>query len=126
VLALVVVVVIGAIAVVIDGAPGLGSDFGGPLAMVPAFALLFVLVGRLKSSWRLAVGIGVSAVAVVVGLALLDWMRPPAERTHLGRFVDEVSNGEAWQVVARKLWCSWCSRFWSSPCSDRGCSGSRR
>ena len=103
VLALVVVVVIGVVAIVIDGAPGLGSDFGGPLAMVPAFALLIVLVGRLRSSWGLAVGIGLAAIVVVVGLALLDWMRPAAERTHLGRFVDEVTNGEAWQVVARKL-----------------------
>ena len=103
VLALVVVVVIGVVAVVVDGAPGLGSDFGGPLAMVPAFALLVVLVGRIRSSWRLGVGIGLAAVAVVGGLALLDWMRPAEERTHLGRFVDEVTNGEAWQVVARKL-----------------------
>jgi hypothetical protein len=102
-LAIVVIVVIGAIAIILDGAPGLGSDFGGPLAMVPAFGLLVVMVGRLRSSWRLAVGIGLGAVVVVVGLALLDWLRPADQRTHLGRFVDEVSNGEAWQVVGRKL-----------------------
>lgn len=103
VLAVVVVVVIGVLAVVVDGAPGLGSDFGGPLALVPAFALLVVLVGRLRSSWRLGVGVALAAVVVVVGLALLDWMRPADDRTHLGRFVDAVNNGEAWQVVGRKL-----------------------
>ena len=102
-LALVVVVVVGTAAIVVDGTPGLGSDFGGPLAMVPAFAVLVVLVGRLRSSWRLGVGIGLATVAVVVGLALLDWLRPAEERTHLGRFVDAASNGEAWQVVGRKL-----------------------
>ena len=103
VLALVLVVVIGVVAIVVDGAPGLGSDFGGPLAMLPAFAVLVVLVGRLRSSWGLGVGIGLAAVTVVVGLALLDWMRPADQRTHLGRFVDTVSDGEAWMVVGRKL-----------------------
>lgn len=101
--ALAAVVIIGAAAVVIDGAPGLGSDFGGPLALIPAFAVLAVLVAQLRASWRGGIGVAAATVAVVAGLSLLDWLRPPDERTHLGRFVEAMANGETWQVIGRKL-----------------------
>ena len=35
-------------------------------------------------------------------VAVLDWRRGPEERTHLGRFVEQVLTGEAWTVVSRK------------------------
>lgn len=102
-MALTAVLVIGAAAVVIDGAPGLGSDFGGPLALIPAFAVLALLVANLRASWRGGVGVAATTALVVAGLSLLDWVRPPDERTHLGRFVEAMANGETWQVIGRKL-----------------------
>jgi hypothetical protein len=102
-LALAVVVVIGAVAVVVDGAPGLGSDFGGPIAMVPAFTILALTVARIRMSWRAALGIVGLTVAVVITLAVIDYQRPAQDRTHLGAFVASVLDGEAAQVVSRKL-----------------------
>jgi hypothetical protein len=41
-------------------------------------------------------------VVAVGSIAVLDWARPAAERSHLGRFVEQVLTGEAWTVVSRK------------------------
>lgn len=101
--ALAAVLVIGAVAVVIDGAPGLGSDLGGPLAMIPAFAVLAFFLAQLRASWRTGLGVAAATVSVVAALSALDWLRPPDERTHLGRFVEAMANGETWQVIGRKL-----------------------
>jgi hypothetical protein len=43
-----------------------------------------------------------AAVLTVGTVAVLDWRRPPGERSHLGRFVEQVLTGEAWTVVSRK------------------------
>ena len=39
----------------------------------------------------------------VLGVSFLDWLRPPEDRTHLGRFIDELLSGELVAVVIRKL-----------------------
>jgi hypothetical protein len=101
--ALAVVVAIGAVAIVVDGAPGLGSDFGGPIAMVPAFTILALTVARIRMSWRAALAIAGLTVAVVAALAIIDYQRPAQDRTHLGAFVASVLDGEATQVIGRKL-----------------------
>ena len=96
------VVGLGVVLVVVDGAPPWGSDVGGVLALLPALAVLALLVtGRRVSAARLA-GAGLAAVALVTGLALLDHTRPVDRRTHLGRFVDQVANGTAGTVLRRK------------------------
>ncbi|UZN02939.1 hypothetical protein [Cellulomonas sp. S1-8] len=102
-LAVASVVAIGAVLVVVDGAPAWGADFGGPPAIILAFAMLAVAVSGRRVSWRLVLLVGAVGVAVVLGFAALDWMRPPAERTHLGRFLDTVIAGGLWDVVWRKL-----------------------
>ncbi|AEE47715.1 hypothetical protein Celf_3607 [Cellulomonas fimi ATCC 484] len=102
-LATVLVAGLGLLLVVVDGAPGLGSDFGGPPALILAFALLAIVVSGRSVNWKvLAVVLGVGAL-VVGGFAVLDWMRPPADRTHLGRFFATVLDGGLWDVVYRKL-----------------------
>jgi len=45
----------------------------------------------------------VGAGALVVLVALLDWLRPAGSRTHLGEFVESVLTGEAGAVVGRKV-----------------------
>jgi len=43
-----------------------------------------------------------AAVVAVGTVAVLDWLRPADERSHLGRFVEQVLTGEAWTVISRK------------------------
>jgi hypothetical protein len=97
-----IVAAIGLVATICDGAPGFGSDFGGPPAIIPAFAVLALLVAGVKVSWRRAVLIAGVTLTVIVLLSALDWLRGPGERTHLGRFVQTVIDGGAWPVVRRK------------------------
>ncbi len=96
-----------AITVVADGWPAFGSDVGGVLACVPAFALVAVLLGGWRVTGRAAVAIGAGAAAVVAVFALVDLARPADERTHVGRFVADIGNGEAWLVLRRKLESNW-------------------
>lgn len=88
--------------VVVDGTPGIGSDFGGVLALVPAFTICWlVLSGRRASVGRLGLAVALGAV-VVLGIAVLDYLRPADQQTHLGRFVGQVLDGSALTVVQRK------------------------
>lgn len=93
---------IGAFAVAVDGWPSFGADFGGVLALLPGVAVLAFGV----AGWRLTVAraalVTALTVAVVAAIAVADWTRPDARRSHLGRFVQDVLDGEAVEVVRRK------------------------
>jgi hypothetical protein len=93
---------IGVVATALDVSPAWGSDFGGPIGMVPAFAVLTLLVLGLRLSWRRLLLIGIGTVAVLTAVSVADWLRPPEDQTHLGRFVQTVIDGGALQVIARK------------------------
>jgi hypothetical protein len=96
------VVVLGLSAVGVIGTPALGRDFGGVLAALPGFALLAMLLIRTRvTPARLLAVLGAAVVAVGT-LAVLDWRRPPGDRSHLGRFVEQAMTGEAATVVLRK------------------------
>jgi hypothetical protein len=97
-----VTLLLGLAVVALDGAPQLGRDFGGVLAAVPAFLLLAMLLTRTRVSVARLVAILGAAVVVVGTLAFLDWLRPADQRTHLGRFVQQLIDGDAWTVVSRK------------------------
>ncbi|HEU0103935.1 MAG TPA: hypothetical protein VFR07_16585 [Mycobacteriales bacterium] len=100
--ALLVVPVAGLVAVAADGAPMWGSDVGGVLALVPAFVVLaLLLTGTRVSVVRLALAV-VAAALVVTAFALADAARPARDRTHLGRFVGQVRDGTAGDVLGRK------------------------
>jgi hypothetical protein len=93
---------LGLVTVAVIGAPMLGRDFGGVLAALPGFLLLAMLLTGTRVTWaRLLAILGLAVVAVSL-VAVLDWLRPAEQRTHLGRFVGQVLTGEAWTVVARK------------------------
>jgi hypothetical protein len=96
------VAVVGVVATVLDGMPGLGSDFGGPPALVPGFAVLALLAAGVRIGWGRAIAVLAAAAAVVIGFAVLDWTRPADDRTHLGRFVETVLDGGLWPVIVRK------------------------
>jgi len=97
------VAVIGTVAVVIDGWPTFGADFGGVLALVPGFTLLTLGVAGAGFSARRVAAATVAAVGAVSAIAVLDWTRPAGERSHLGRFVQQVIDGDAGAVLTRKI-----------------------
>ncbi len=100
--ALLVVLGCGVVVVGLIGAPTLGRDFGGVLAAVPGFLLLAMLLGGIRVTVLRLAAVIAAAVVVVGSVAVLDWTRPPAQRSHLGRFVAQVLDGQAWTVVSRK------------------------
>lgn len=102
-LAVAVCLAYGALAVGVDGWPAWGADFGG----VPAFTLglavfVLMLTGRRISPARLAL-IAAGGAVLIAAIAVLDRLRPPEQRTHLGAFVQQVLDGEALTVIGRKL-----------------------
>ncbi|MGY1742764.1 MULTISPECIES: hypothetical protein [unclassified Blastococcus] len=96
------VLAVGAVLVGVIGAPPLGRDFGGVLAALPGFVLLAMLLTRTRVTVVRLAGVLGLAVLAVGTVAVLDWLRPAEDRTHLGRFVEQVLTGEAWTVVGRK------------------------
>ncbi|NAZ82332.1 hypothetical protein GTR02_10930 [Kineococcus sp. R8] len=99
-LAVAAVIVLGLTATVVDGV--LGSDFGGPPAIIPAFGLLALLVAGVRVTWRRVLLIGAGTLLAISLIAVADWLRPTDDQTHLGRFVTTLLDGGAWQVVERK------------------------
>ncbi len=91
--------------VVVDGAPGLGDDVGGMLALPIVFTLAMVAFSGRRLSWR-SVALAVLATFAVVGLAVVvDVVRAPDARSHLGRLAAQtVDDGRGGLVttVARK------------------------
>lgn len=100
------VAVLFALTVVVDGAPTLGSDVGGILALVPALLITWMLLSGRRPSLK-AFAVSVAAALLVLGVFLaLDLSRPPAERTHLGRLWEDVSDrgaGVFVDTVERKI-----------------------
>jgi hypothetical protein len=87
---LLVAIVLG-LAVVIDGAPGVGSDVGGVLAMVPTMILTwFLLTGRRIGAEAVVAALLIGAVVLGI-FAAIDLSRPEAQQTHLARLIDDVS-----------------------------------
>ncbi len=84
------IVLLFAVTVVVDGAPQLGSDVGGVLALVPALVItFFLLTGRKPSIKAIAAGLG-GGVVVLAAFLAIDLARPEDSQTHLGRFFTDV------------------------------------
>ncbi|MEV6150484.1 hypothetical protein AB0L53_09090 [Nonomuraea sp. NPDC052129] len=93
----------GALAVFADGWPSWGADFGGVPAFVIGLAVfLILLAGRRVSIVKLLL-VGVAGGVLIGGISLFDWLRPAAQRTHLGNFVQQIIDGQAWTVIGRKF-----------------------
>jgi hypothetical protein len=106
--ALAAVAVVALPVLALDGWPGWGADFGGVLSLTPTFVVLGLqLTGTRITVWRLAAAGGAGA-ALVGALAGIDYLRPPGDRSHFGRFVDTLLHGgteghDAIEAVERKL-----------------------
>jgi hypothetical protein len=65
--------------------------------------LLAAGIGRLRVTPRRVTAVAGTAVALGATIAVLDWSRPAANRTHLGRFVQQVLDGGTGAVLRRKF-----------------------
>jgi hypothetical protein len=111
--AAIAVLVIGGAAIVVDGTPGWGTDFGGIIALVPAVLLMAWLTWRGSISLRALIAVGVAGVLAVSAVAFLDYLRPPDQRSHFGTFVARVLDGQVSDVFIRKLQMA--VQFFSGP-----------
>lgn len=81
-----------AVVLVADGAPSLGGDVGGIIALVPVFGAVAIALAGRRLRVRTALLIGSATVALVCAAAAIDLMRPEDARTHLGRFANDFVN----------------------------------
>jgi hypothetical protein len=91
-----------AFAVVIDGAPQLGNDIGGVLALLPASIVVVAMVAQVRLSRRRVIAVVLTTVFVAAAIAVADYSRPANEQTDVGRFVGQVLHGGASTEVRRK------------------------
>lgn len=88
---------------VILAAPGLGTKFGSVPTLIIGVAYLALAAAGIRFSLkRLLLTVGIAGF-VMLAVLFLDWLRPPDQRTHFGRFFDSIISGEALGVLARKI-----------------------
>ena len=88
--------------VLCEGWPSMGSDFGGVIALTPAVLWLMLALSGVKITWPKLLAIAGLAVLAVGADLVLDWLRGPDRRTHLGNFVQRILDGDALDVISRK------------------------
>ncbi|WP_328990246.1 hypothetical protein OG394_28805 [Kribbella sp. NBC_01245] len=97
------VLAIGGLAIIVEGVPAWGADFGGVIALTPAVLLLTWITWRGSISWRALLGLGLTGFVAVAAFALADYARPADERSHFGSFVARLLDGDAGDVFVRKI-----------------------
>jgi hypothetical protein len=75
------------VAIVVDGAPFFGSDVGGVLSMVPAYAVSATLLLGWRVRWKLVAIYGAATVVLLAIFAAIDVSRAADKQTHLGRLI---------------------------------------
>jgi hypothetical protein len=86
----------------VDGWPRFGADLGGMIAITAAFVTMAAIMPRLRWTLLRVAGVAAVAIAVPAVIAVLDWLRPAASRSHLGDFVQSVIDGSAGETIRRK------------------------
>ena len=88
--ALAAVAALFAYVVIVDGAPQLGSDVGGVIALVPGLVVTWVLLAGRRPSLLLIAASALGAVLFLGAFLALDLARPPEAQTHLARLFEDV------------------------------------
>lgn len=92
--------------IIFDGAPQLGSDVGGVLALVPSLGLTLLLLSGKKLSLKFVAAGAVAGVLAVGAFLAIDLSRPPDEQTHLARLYEDVRDrglGVMTDTIERKV-----------------------
>jgi hypothetical protein len=90
-------------AALLDSWTAWGSDFGGLIAFVPGLATTALLVGGRRVGFIRLQLLRATGMAIVLGVAYLDHLRPPSRQTHMGRFFDQLVQGDALPWLERKF-----------------------
>jgi len=91
------------VVIVLDGAPEWGSDVGGVISTIPAFAVCLLLLLGKRIRLRAVALIAACTLGVLVLFAAVDLARPVGDRTHLGRFAQKLMDGDGVIILQRKL-----------------------
>ena len=93
--------------VVVTGLPGLGRDVGGVLAIVPGFVIVLAVLTGIRLTWRRLAVVGVATVGALAVFGVVDLLRPPEQRGHLGRLIDQTAGDQGTSglvtVIQRKV-----------------------
>jgi hypothetical protein len=76
--------------VLMEGLPQLGADFGGVLAGVPALFVVWLVARDARVRPRMVIAVAAAAAVASGALMVLDMLRPPARRTHLGALAARI------------------------------------
>ncbi len=90
-------------AAVLDSWTAWGSDFGGLIAFVPGLSTTALLVAGRRVSFIKLQLLRATGMALVLGMAYIDYLRPPGRRTHMGRFFAQLVQGDAMPWLERKF-----------------------
>jgi hypothetical protein len=104
------VAALGLVVVVAEGAPTFGADFGGVLALVPAFGVLILAASGRRLSWGKIVLLAAVTLGGAAAVGFADSLRQPEVQTHIGRFFTRLIEGgpsAVSQIVARKAAANW-------------------
>ena len=66
-------------------------------------------------TWQRVALIGLGSVALFFAVAFLDWLRSPDDRSHLGRFIQSIIEGDALDIVVRKGQQNWSILLGNAP-----------
>ena len=91
------------VAIIVDGAPFFGSDVGGVLSMVPAYAVTASLLLGWRVRWKLVALYGAATLGVLALFAAIDLTRPVSKRTHLGRMIASGEGSGGFHSVSTLL-----------------------
>lgn len=98
---------VGLVALVVSILPSLGADVGGGLVLLPVMVVVVLAVVGARITWQRLVVAGGAGVLLVAVIGVLDWLRPAAERSHLGAFVQSAVDGTALETIWRKAGYAW-------------------
>ncbi|WP_277213487.1 hypothetical protein [Isoptericola croceus] len=103
----VVASVVGVVALVVSVLPSLGADVGGGLVLLPVMVVVVLAVVGARITWQRLLVAGGAGVLLVAAIGFADWLRPAAERTHLGSFVQSIIDGTGLETIGRKAGYAW-------------------
>jgi hypothetical protein len=90
-------------AVIALGWPGFGAKAGGTIALVPCLVLLIASVGAgARVSWRWALPVALSGLALFAVFALVSYFLPAAGASDIGTFAGNLLRGNGGAVLERK------------------------
>lgn len=92
-------------------APMWGRNVGGTITFVATMVLLCLTLFGKKLSLVTTLIAGAIAAGSLSLVGFFDYLRPEEQQTHLGRFVGQIFDGEAFITILRKLAAAWGTVF---------------